>query len=245
MSYAALQADPDLIGYWKLDEDSSATAADQTATGNDGLNAASSIREAGPNEFVPYSYQFSPGGFSNVRFENPATSFTGGANPRTYAFWAKITSADGSDGLVTLGNELVISVYDLDTESPLLDINFFYHRVRGPAVLEEGEWFHVAIRVPVGATSTSDVEAFINGAEVTLSTSSGSPQELNTTFGTFTRFGLGSGYLTGNLAEFFSFDRALTDEEIMMLVTGGGGGDSAGPRRIHRLGLGGNLGVRR
>lgn len=255
MSLESLKAEA--LGWWEMQEASGTTIADTSGNGRDGAASSAITTRTGPTAWLPTGIVFAS---KQVAF--PAAAFVGGSGARTYALWVQCDyfGYDTSYNIACFGSLGAGGGVKLGVcpEDDAFSVFFQNHRVITPkSALSIGVWYHLTIRVPAGATTTDDAEVLINGVQQTLSNEAGSAQTLNTLLETSQWLGndpVGSRYFGGALAGFCTFDRALSDAEVLTLVTGagsggdggegGGGGESAGLRR-RVLGLGGNLGLRR
>jgi len=105
-------ADPDLIGWWKLDEGSGDTAADLSGSGNDGtINKANGggLGDGGSAWFndpergivLSFNGNDSTGAYVSTDLILPAMTLE---NDFTWAFWAKQDSAQAANNDMMLGN---------------------------------------------------------------------------------------------------------------------------------------------
>ncbi|MCC9608513.1 LamG domain-containing protein [Blastopirellula sp. JC732] len=270
MSYESLKAES--IGWWEFQETSGATLADDSSNGNDGTmyNYYASpgflTSTTGPTAWLPSAIGIvGDSSYKGIQLGSFPTSFVSGGGARTYAGWFQGTGSDAdyflgageshsmaSDGYAfavgaSIGESLPLRV----KLGATLTVN-----IASPPEISLGQWYHVAVRVPSGSSPmASDIDFFINGTEYGTSLS-GSDAALNTSFSGTPIFGsilcaateaYVTGGCTGYMAGWATFDRALTDAEIVTHYSnsdsGGGGGSGASGRRRPRLGLGGNLGI--
>jgi len=105
-------ADPDLIGWWKLDEGTGNTATDLSASGNDGTinNAAAGGLGSGGSVWVndpergmvlSFNGNNSGGAYVSTKLIIPKMTLE---NDFTWAFWAKQDTAQATDNDTILGN---------------------------------------------------------------------------------------------------------------------------------------------
>jgi hypothetical protein len=119
LTSGAYAADPDLIGWWKLDEGSGNTVADSSGSGNDGTihNTASGGLGAGgsawlidPERGMVLSFNGNDSGGAYVSTDLPIPAMTL-ENDFTWAFWAKQDSGQETNNDVILGNRYGASTW--------------------------------------------------------------------------------------------------------------------------------------
>ncbi|MFI4875946.1 MAG: LamG-like jellyroll fold domain-containing protein [Blastopirellula sp. JB062] len=248
MSYHDLLTDPNLQGHWPLQESSGTGVADLSGNDRHGTASSAIFARTGPTAWLPSAIDF-----SSMQIAFPAAAFVSGNNPRTYCVWfqADTWTATTEENIACFGalSGAAGEKFGICPEDNAVSVFFESHRVITPkSTLSSESWYHLTVRIPNSATLTSSVDIFLDGVKQNLSQESGIPQTLNTQLETSQwlgndPFGAGMRWFNGGLAGFMSFDRALSDAEIMTLATGESGGSAR--NRIRRLGLGGNLGVRR
>lgn len=253
MSYESLKAEA--LGWWECQSGggNGTSIVDSSGTKNGYLDGAVTVpTTTGPNANLPLALDFT-GRNSWVRFDYPFDCYIYGSAQRAYGGWGKSTNASIKTlftcGYYQGGPTGQVFEFRVDVDAGLIEIQLGGHVVRASATIAIDEWHHYMAVVPSGASLTSDVKAYVDGAEVTLTTYSGSAQTLGTDFGAYAGFGgAGLAKFDGPVAGFASFNRALTDEEVAILgggSGGGGGGGGSAVRARRSLGLGGNLGLLR
>ena len=220
-------ADTDLIGWWKLDEGSGDTAADLSASGNDGTinNAAAGGLGAGGAVWVndpergmvlSFSGDNSSGAYVSTDLTIPAMNME---NDFTWAFWAKQQGDGTGVNESILGNR-----YAADGSDPLEFIKFtptkfeYYNNDPGYTVtidyddIPSDVWIHHA-----GVKDGTTLRYYRNGVEAGTSTITftirANPFYIG---GTLERW---SGYLS----DVRLYTKALTENEIIAAMQGVGG----------------------
>jgi|GEM_PF-1171599 len=151
------------------------------------------------------------------------TSYAGnlpiGNSERTIAGWFKpsVASAQSflSYGTDSSGRRLSITA---DTTKVSVAVNGHEYGVSGLSL--GGQWHHIAVVFPSGATSSSQFKIYLDGTERTSSTLAGSPKTVNTgsTYAYIGRNTSGTDYYNGLLDEVMIFNKALDDSEILLLA---------------------------
>jgi hypothetical protein len=222
LTSAANAADPDLIGWWKLDEGSGDVAYDSSRSAtngtirnlNGGLGSGGAAWDNDPVHGTILSFNGNDSSGTYVSMGNiiPAMTLTNGF---TWAFWAK-QQGDG-----TGVNEVVLGNRYGGTQSPLQFIKFtptrfeyYYVDHNGTidyADLPAGEWVHLAV-VKDGA----NLAHYRNGqaAQTTTTTASIDPQP-------FVIGGDGTQeHWSGRVSDARIYRRALTPAEILGAMKG-------------------------
>jgi hypothetical protein len=115
----AIAADPDLIGWWKLDEGSGNTVADSSASGNNGIitnTNSGGLGDGGsawlidPQRGMVLSFNGNDGDGAYVITDLPIPEMTL-ENDFTWAFWAKQDSEQATNNDVILGNRYGASTW--------------------------------------------------------------------------------------------------------------------------------------
>lgn len=235
MSYNSLfglgshSQDANLEGHWRLQDDAaSTTIVDSSGNGRTGTNNANTSTKSttGPNGWLSKALSFDG---SSDRISLPATAFVSGAAARSFILWFKADAFDtgtlyaiadlgGSDGAQS-GKGLVPYC-----EDNAVSVAGFGHRTITPkSTLSTGTWYSFGLKVPVGATTTGNIELLLNGVNQSQTTEAGSSQTLDTLLQTNQWLGFSSNlsrYYDGNLAGVSSFSRALTDAEFLEAYRG-------------------------
>ena len=154
----------------------------------------------------------------------PGWKVIGGANPRTVSMWIKtnfaVDDTDYDAGLVSWGNaavagqKLAFRIQSNDGVNGAIRFEVNGGAIIGSTVVADGQWHHVAVVVPVGATMVSEVKLYVDGAEETASATidhavnPGNVEDF--------RIGLDSnGYhFPGHIDDVAIFDLALSAAEI-------------------------------
>lgn len=219
---------PPLQGMWLHDVDT-ASIADLSGQGRTATFTGETLPTVvtGPSDWLAEAVSFDG---SNDRIAFPGSAFVGAALPRTYMAWVSVPAfGEGSEvGILDLGRNTANGSsgrgLQLFAEDNAFSISAFgSRRISQKSALTTDTWYHVAIRVPEGATTTDQIELLIDGVQQALSTEAGSNQTLNTTVETVQYAGhlphQGT-YGASRIADFRSYNRALSDEEISQIIAG-------------------------
>ncbi|MHC4146939.1 MAG: LamG-like jellyroll fold domain-containing protein, partial [Planctomycetota bacterium] len=212
-----------LIGHWALDETSGTTAVDSSGREHHGtyVNA--------PGLGIPAVFgtgMDATGGYVEADLGDDLPIE---AEERTIALWLNTAQVRGDRkfcgyGTDTAGQAFTFCIENVNGEDGVRmrhwGGNMFY------AGFITGEWNHITIRVPAGATIVNDTEVFINGENIAGYRSGGSDQSLATTA---TAFNIGTS-IAGQAGQVFEglfddvlfFDHALSEDEIMSVIAGSG-----------------------
>lgn len=134
-----------------------------------------------------------PGGFSTGYFDFDevndhidADSNTGiptGANERTFVLWVNIDQFDTAlADVIFVANQGASNGQDISlfAEDNAISSGFQGHRPITPkATLSTGTWYHTALVIPNGATTTGEALIYIDGVNQSLSDEAGSSQTLD------------------------------------------------------------------
>ncbi len=211
----------ELIGHWTLDETSGTTAADISGRDHHGTYVNS------PGLDIPGVHgtgMDAAGGYMEVDL---GTDLPIQAEERTIALWINTPEVRGDRKFCGYGNEtagqaMTFCLENVNGEDGVRmrhwGGNMFY------AGFITGEWNHIAIRVPAGATIVNDTEVFINGQNIPGYRSGGSDQTLNTA-ATLFYVGTSIGGQTGQVFEglvddVYFYDHALSEGEILGVMEG-------------------------
>lgn len=158
-----------------------------------------------------------------------ALSTTGvpmGNTQRTIEFWMNTkdfgTTADAANGRVMLNiqNDPIGALgryMGIYAEDNCVSIAFSGHRTLCSSTLLTNTWYHVAVIVPSGATTTGQAQIWINGVNQSLSTKAGSPRTLNTETGHFSigsTANAGGAFFNGSIDEVKIWNIALSSEQL-------------------------------
>ena len=149
-------------------------------------------------------------------------AFPSGASARTELLWfqARAFEAGADATLIGVGaNASSGRDWIVSAENNAVSVAFDGHRVISPkSALVTGQWYHLAVRVPNGSTSTSQVEIWIDGLQQILTDESGSPQTLNTIdAGRNIGAWLTGRYFDGRICDVLIYNRAISATEIKLL----------------------------
>jgi hypothetical protein len=228
LASVARAADPDLIGWWKLDEGSGDTTIDWSGSGNDGTihNADSGGMGTGGSAWfndpergmvLSFNGDNSSGAYVSTDLIIPAMSLE---NDFTWAFWGK-QIGDG-----TGVNEMILGNRFDGTQSPLQFIKFtptkfeFYNLdtsytdgITYPTPIPDGVWVHHVV-VKDGASLT-----YYRDAEVIASSTPTKPIDENPFF----MGGEADGWRwAGYISDARVYNKALTVPEILGAMKGTG-----------------------
>jgi hypothetical protein len=214
------QQDPDLFGWWKLDEGQGTIVADSSGKGREGTifnpnggkgpGGATWMEDADRGWCLSFSGDNTNGTYVVTKATIPALSLT---KDFSWMFWCKQANAGGGVNQTMLGNRYG------GTQSPLQFIKFtptkfeYYNddtlyatSITYATPLPDGEWVHNA-GVKKGAT----LAYYRNGTQMGASTTVGKTIDANP-------FYIGGDpqgeRWNGQLSDVKLFDRALTAEEI-------------------------------
>ncbi len=213
-SSAGQDLDPNLVGWWKLDEGSGTTAADSSGNGNDGtlngdpqwvagfLDGALQFDGTGDEVSVPYSAAL-----------NPSDSFTVSA-------WANVaTGGTGHRAVVSCRDDYpqrgyIIYAEPGNTWQFWIGIGTGWNSVQGPSV-QLDEWDHVAAVYSAGTQKFYINGVFAGQASATLSVNAA--QEL--LIGTGANETASHNYFfVGAIDDVRVYNRELTAAEIKQLA---------------------------
>ncbi len=211
----------ELIGHWTLDETSGTIAADTSGRGHNGTYVDNpdlsilGVRGTGMDASNGYME-------ADLGDDLPI-----GAEERSIALWVNVPVVPGDQkfcgyGSDTAGQAFTFCIENVNGEDGVRmrhwGGNMFY------AGFVTGEWNHIAIRVPPGATIVNETEVFIDGEFIPSYRSGGSDQNLNTTATPFyvgTSIGSQIGRVfEGLLDDVYFYDHALSDIEVLNVMEG-------------------------
>ncbi len=220
----AYAADPDLIGWWKLDEGSGNTAADLSGSGNDGtinntvgggLGVGGSAWLIDPERGMVLSFNGndSGGAYVNTDLILPEMTLE---NDFTWAFWAKQDAGQGNNNDTMLGNRYGASTWIKFTPSffefgsNAAEYAIDYDNLPGDT------WAHHAV-VKDGMDYTYYRDGVLSGTNNINRTSEGLP------------FFMGGDAVNvaelwqGCLSDVRLYTKALSAEEVLSAMEGSGG----------------------
>jgi hypothetical protein len=213
--------DPNLIGWWKLDETSGTTAADSSGNGHDGAIQGTPTRVDGPPGFdkaLHYNGQNPAAGWVNCGTWNPSAA-TGQLTATFWAKWAGPVGPNNWQGVVGKRNDWdstgANQMWEFEIDATNNQIRFFRgdsYPNCGGRILPIAEWTHVAATFD-GAT----LVFYIDGQETGRGAFSFGPTtDAVITIGCDSSFGWNS--FNGALDDVRIYDRALLAGEIRWLT---------------------------
>ena len=229
----------ELIGHWALDETSGTTAADFSGRGHNGTYVLS------PGLGIPGVYGTGMNSATGYMQADLGADLPVQAEERTIALWVNTPQARGDRkfcgyGNASNGQAFTFTIETVDNQDGVRlrhwGGNMFY-----PGFIV-GQWNHIAIRVPAGATIANHTEVFINGKNIPGYRAGGTDQPLITAATLFyvgTSIGTQAGQVfDGLLDDVFFYDHALSDSEILSIMSGKPWPYASGPNpadgTIHR-----------
>ena len=219
---AAEAADPDLVGYWRLDEGSGTVAYDSSGNENDGtFNGdpqwvdgyfSGALEFDGSGDFLDCGNDASLG-------VSEAVTLTAWINLGAQGIDQKIGgNQDGANGGYKMGiysNDKV--EFEIRTSGNAAVLN---RNSGGGTVMQVGTWYHIA-----GVYSQSDgtIRTYVNGV---LDREAAATQVLGVSPGNFyigcEPYNTGAYHFNGVMDDFRLYSRALTEPEINGVMMGGG-----------------------
>ncbi|MFH1719929.1 MAG: LamG-like jellyroll fold domain-containing protein [Planctomycetota bacterium] len=212
-----------LIGHWALDETSGTIATDSSGREHHGTYGNA------PGLGVPAVFGTGMDAAGGYMEADLGDDLPIQAEERTIALWLNTAQVQSDRkfcgyGSETAGQAFTFCVENVNGEDGVRmrhwGGNMFY------VGIVTGDWNHVAIRVPAGATIVNDTEVFINGENIPGYRSGGSDQPLITTASLFyvgTSIGSQAGQVfEGLFDDVLFFDHALTEEEVLAVMAGSG-----------------------
>lgn len=218
--FAAVSADASLIGHWTLDEGTGITAADSSAFGNDATLTGAQNWVTGVSGT---GFEF-PGGGGTRFGVTMGAELPVGASERTILAWINPDS-NGDRKFLGYGSGAG-STFNFTVEGSGVRFRHGGGNITygGGIPINTTAFTHVAMRVPVGASLTGDLDVFINGMEATVTGTGGGGAgvTLNTTAGEFRIGNSGSNSFDGALDDVQFYDNALSDADILRLFNNPG-----------------------
>ncbi len=157
-----------LIADWGLNEISGVIAADDSAYGNPGTVYGTPLYSAG----VEGGCYVFDGDDYIVSEGCPGVA---GALPRSVSAWIKADADfNNTDNdlhcIVSWGRSISGSNYkwfvSLDDNTGQLALGTYGARLKGGPDLEDGQWHHIAVVLPVGANNINQVKMYVDGMEI-------------------------------------------------------------------------------
>jgi len=215
-------ADPDLVGYWRFDEDSGVIASDFSGNGNDGAFS-------GDPQWVTGHFggalEFDGSGDFIDCGNGPSLMITGAV---TMTAWIKL-GARGMDHKIG-GNQdganggFKMSMYNTDKVEFEIRTSgnaaFLNRNVTGGTTLDTGIWYHVT---GVYSQEEGYIRTYVNGV---LDRELATAEELGASPGNFfvgcEPYNTGAYNFNGIMDDLRLYSRALTEPEILGIMAGGG-----------------------
>ena len=162
---------------------------------------------------------------SNEYVSIGAGVFPIGNSPRTISFWFNTDSFPTGNSEIIIGQSGAGTFgagFQIGPEDGAISVSWTGHRTISPkSALNTGQWYHLAVLIPPGSTTTAQSEMWIDGVQQSLSSEAGSSRTLNTADQSV-NFGadhLAGNFYNGRLADVLVFSSALTGNEIRTLAT--------------------------
>ena len=216
-----ITADPNLVGYWKLDEICPGIVVDDSGYEHDGR-----LRDGA--SFVP--------GYDNeaVEFDgdNDYVTIDGykgilGTHAFSVAAWIKTVDPSINDNeqnnIVCWGNSPGGSRVEFRVQSDKIRISHGSGYVQSLTTVNDGEWHHIAATAIDGATiSSSDVRIYVDGRDDTDTSSDEDAFDIvgNADVGIGYRATHGDRFFEGLIDEVMLYDRVLSESEVRNLGLG-------------------------
>ncbi len=226
----ATQAQGALIAHWKLDETSATNGTSIVDSSGNANNGTLTTGDGSANKSIPGAFA----GSTAIEFDGSddqivVTTMVGekplGNSVRTITAWVNAqTSGDRK-------------FFGYGSSNPGQDFNFTVENDGGDAKIYQrhnggnfrypgaafNSWIHVAVVVPTGATQTSDVKVYINGAESIGAQGDGSARTLNTPEDDFSIGSAGgASYFDGAVDDVQFYDTDLSAAQVLSLYNNPG-----------------------
>ena len=208
--------DPNLVGWWKLDNEGSGTVVDSSGHNNHGTLRGEPQwvdgYDGGALEFDGFDDYVNIDGYKGIL----ATS--GVQHEFTVAAWIK-TTADGE--IVTWGNSPTTQRLSFRVNAGRLRTEHGAGNMQGETTVNDYEWHHVALTVMEGATvSHPDVILYLDGKDDTRPSTDQDPYNLTGTADVSIgrRATSADRYFTGLIDDVRIYDKELTQEEIKQVM---------------------------
>lgn len=236
--FCASQSQAALVFQATLQDDTTGTTV-TAQTGTDGTlvgesNTSDISEDVGPGTVYTKSFHF-----DNVDDEvqfGTTTGFPDGAEVRTICMWVRadtVNQPSTTSPVLMYASFFTGADIKVYVEDGAISVDFYSHRVITPkTTLAVDTWYHVAIVVPSGATTTADVDIYIDSVNQTLSDEVGSSQTLNTTTPSTVLLGkVGTQYFDGYIADFrvYNSDESANLDDIMAEADGGASSTNPNP----------------
>ena len=216
-----------LVAHWQLNEGEGTVFEDSAGDFDGFLDPFSSVVWGIGPPSQDFAVEFS-GSDSWIQTEFPGI---GGTEPRTIACWIRTTTTD-PHGIISWGPDSPGAKWHIRlNDTPALGVANALRtevnggRIIGSTVLNDGEWHHIAVVVPEGASVVDDILHYVDGQlEVVSSAAEGFPfstalREHSVAIGR--RVNAAPEYFAGAVADVRVYDVALSREEIVQISAGG------------------------
>ncbi|AQT68965.1 hypothetical protein STSP2_02142 [Anaerohalosphaera lusitana] len=162
----------DLIGHWKLEAGSGDTAVSAiNSPDEDGTIVGGAAWDTTDIPAVPSgsSAMLVLDGSSGTGINTPVAGIAG-AGARTIAAWVKVDDGNYGGSIVSYGDHSATGLgtrftFKINNDSGVLRCEIAGGFSIGTTSVTDGQWHHVAIVVPEGETSTSNVKFYVDGVE--------------------------------------------------------------------------------
>ena len=210
-------AGKDLVGHWKLDEDSGTTASDSSSHGNDGtLTNMDPATDWVPGQ-IDGALEFDGGTEYVLVPHDPSLSLI---NQLTVAAWINKESTVGYDMAINKGTWGNNHNYWFGTLDDEITFGFYNGGFRGfdtsGVDLQTGTWYHIAATFN---NANNSVRVYLNGAEV--DNWSTNEQPLTNAEDLYIGRNQYGAYWDGKLDDVRIYNRVLDQEEIQALYDAG------------------------
>jgi len=208
-----------LVGYWRFDESTGATAADAGPN-----NRSGTLVNMNPNDDWVTGYDGNALDFDGVDDYVVITDYKGilGTQSRTVAAWIK---ADEDRFIISWGDFPIaggmwqVRIFDNGVNN-VLGLGVFGGNINGTTELADNQWHHVAVTWSNdGTPNVTDAKLYVDGNEEAISSSKS--QTINTQANFDVKLGATLGGVvpfSGLIDDVRIYNRALSAAEIMNLA---------------------------
>ncbi len=207
--------DPDLVGWWKLDDDGSGFLTDSSGYGNHGTIHGDPFWVAG---FDGDALEFdNAGDFVSIDGYKGVT----GTNPFTITAWIKTTT---NGQMISWGSTGAGQRVEFRVNGGRLRFDTNGGNVQGDTNVLDNQWHHVALTVQANATiSSGDITFYLDGQDDTRTSSD--TDVINITSNFDVKFGQmydfsSSRWFIGTIDDVRIYSKILTPEEIEKTMAG-------------------------
>ena len=214
----AQSSDPNLVGWWKLDEGQYATALD--VSGNNRHGAIHGDPQWTDGYELSALELDGSGSYVNIDGYKGITAVDDVQQPFTIACWIKTT---GNGEMVTWGSSPGRQRLSFRVDGGTLRTEHGSGNLRGNTPVDDGRWHHVALVVTEGAAlQVLQILLYVDGRAD--STFSGSDTTYNLTAGSDVSIGRratsNDRFFPGSIDDVRIYDKTLTAEEIQQVMLG-------------------------